>query len=203
MELIVTSIYTANQFASWFLYFVLLVAIVMMILHTHFLQKVLISYEYCEYIHMKFKLTLEDIVIAIYYTSITFLTVSAGVLFFIEWQDASFAQMMFFFVGVLLEFVGVFLLARSHSHSLSIYPIDINDPSKGAMIKLANVDLDEDIEKNDTTDKKEEVSHATDAEEQTEDQKTQEKETTVSESGTEAKKAEVTLDDVTVLKSSI
>jgi hypothetical protein len=49
-------------------------------------------------------------------------------------------------MGLFIQYVGIFILLSSHSTALSMYPINDASLGGGPMIKVANVDLDEEEE---------------------------------------------------------
>lgn len=64
---------------------------------------------------------------------------------FSEWHNESIFQCIAFFIGMLMIIIGVVLLSYSHSSVDSLYPYTMKQ--SGGHIKLANVDLESDEER--------------------------------------------------------
>jgi len=129
--LIVTSIIgKKNQFTMWETYLILALTIISFILQSHFLQNMFINYEF-------------SMAIILYYTITCFVSVSSSQLIFSEWENTSFTQTILLFIGLFIQYIGIFILLSSHSNALSMYPVNEASIGGGPMIKVANVDLDE------------------------------------------------------------
>ncbi|KAG2379193.1 hypothetical protein C9374_007332 [Naegleria lovaniensis] len=145
IELVKTSAETnENQFMHWGTYVILGLSILYTILHTHFTQVTLVSYEF----------TVSNV---LYYIIMSFLTVCGGELIFREWSDTSVLQLVLLFLGWFLQFIGVLLLLGSHTNANSMYPLtQLNDPRGGHLVRVSDVDLDFD---SDSDNEKSHTSH--------------------------------------------